>query len=97
MGDRPRAGNGRASETTSAEPPAAPGSSGSEMARGLSQASWGLAVAFGFVGIVLLGWLVGRGIDALADIEPVGQVVGAVAGWIGGVFVVYWASQRGQG
>lgn len=70
------------------------GGSGSDMAKGLSQASWGLAVAFGFVGVVVLGWLAGRLVDGLLDIEPWAQVVGAVAGWVGGVFVVYYAAQR---
>jgi F0F1-type ATP synthase assembly protein I len=70
------------------------GSSGSDMAKGLSQASWGLAVAFGFVGVMLGGWLVGRLVDSLLDIEPWAQVVGAIAGWVGGVFVVYFAAQR---
>ncbi len=66
------------------------------MARGFSQASWGLAVAFGFVGILLLGWLVGRLIDGWLDIEPWAQVVGAIVGWVAGVFVVFYASLRKQ-
>ncbi|MDQ3985559.1 MAG: AtpZ/AtpI family protein [Actinomycetota bacterium] len=65
------------------------------MARGFSEASYGLAVAFGFVGVVLAGWLAGRVIDGWLEIEPWAQVVGAVVGWIGGVFVVYYASKRG--
>ena len=65
------------------------------MARGFSEASYGLAVAFGFVGVVLAGWLTGRVIDGWLEIEPWAQVVGAVAGWVGGVFVVYYASKRG--
>ena len=69
-------------------------STGSEMARGLTQASRGLSVGFGFVGTVLLAWFVGRLIDGWLDIEPWAQVVGAIAGWVLGIVVVFYASQR---
>jgi F0F1-type ATP synthase assembly protein I len=78
MGDRPDNRNG----------------AGSDMARGMSQASYGLAVAFAFSGIVLVGWLIGKAIDNWLDIEPWMQVVGAIAGWVLGVFVVIYASKR---
>lgn len=70
------------------------GGSGSDMARGMSQASWGLSVAFGFVATVLVGWGIGRLLDSWLGTEPWIQVVGAVIGWVGGVFVVFYASQR---
>lgn len=72
------------------------GGSGSDMAKGFSQASWGLSVAFGFVGILLGGWFAGRLIDEWLGIEPWAQVVGAIAGWIGGVALVFYASLRKQ-
>ena len=61
----------------------------------MNQASYGLAVAFGFVAVVLIFWLAGRWIDGLLEIEPWAQVVGAIVGWIAGVGVVYVAAQRG--
>lgn len=64
------------------------------MARGMSQASYGLSVAFGFVATVLLAWGVGRLLDGWLGTDPWLQVAGAVVGWIAGVFVVYYASQR---
>ncbi len=70
--------------------------SGSDMARGMSQASYGLSVAFGFVGVVIALWLVGRAVDGWLGTEPWAQVVGAVAGWVLGVAVVYYAAQRRQ-
>jgi len=70
--------------------------SGSDMAKGMSQASWGLSVAFGFVATVMVGWGIGRLLDAWLGTEPWIQVTGAVIGWVGGVFVVYYAAQRPQ-
>lgn len=83
------------------QPPTTPGSSpskgsGSDMAKGMSQASYGLSVAIGFVLVVLAGWGLGRLLDNWLDTEPWIQVVGAVIGWVGGVFVVYYAAQRPQ-
>jgi F0F1-type ATP synthase assembly protein I len=65
------------------------------MARGMSQASYGLSVALGFVAVVIGFWALGRWIDGLLGIEPWAQVVATVAGWVLGVVVVYYAAQRG--
>lgn len=70
------------------------GGSGSDMAKGLSQASRGLSVAFGFVGTVLLAWFAGRLIDGWLDTEPWAQVIGAIVGWVAGIAVVFYAAQR---
>jgi F0F1-type ATP synthase assembly protein I len=72
-------------------------SSGSDMARGMTQASWGLSVAFGFVGVVLAGFFLGRFIDGRLDTEPWAQVVGSIAGWVLGVVLVYYGAQRRVG
>jgi F0F1-type ATP synthase assembly protein I len=66
------------------------------MAKGMSQASWGLSVAFGFVFTVLASWGLGRVLDNWLGTEPWIQVVGAVIGWVGGVFVVYYTVQYHQ-
>lgn len=73
--------------------PARYGGPGSDMTRGFSEASWGLSVAFGFVGVVLLFWFAGRLLDGWLGIEPWAQVLGAAGGWIIGIFVVYYAVQ----
>lgn len=78
------------------KPPEKPRVAGSDMARGMSQASWGLSVAFGFAGIVALCWLAGRVLDDWLGSEPVVQIIGTVVGWVLGVVVVYWAAQRDQ-
>ncbi len=67
---------------------------GSEMAAGMSQASYGLSVAFGFVGVVVAFWFVGRLFDGWLGTEPWLQVAGSIAGWVLGVVVVYYAAQR---
>lgn len=72
------------------------GTGSSDMARGLSQASYGLSVAFGFVGVVVGSWFVGRLLDNWLGTEPWIQVGTAIAGWVLGVFVVYYAAQRGE-
>jgi F0F1-type ATP synthase assembly protein I len=64
------------------------------MAKGYAQASYGLSVAFGFVGCVLGCWFVGRLLDDWLGTEPWMQVVGAVLGWVLGVVVVVHASKR---
>lgn len=64
------------------------------MAKGMSQASYGLSVAFAFVATVLAGWGIGRLLDGWLNTEPWIQVIGAVIGWVGGVVVVYYAAQR---
>ena len=60
------------------------------MARGMSQASRGISVAFGFVGVVLVFWLGGRWVDDRLGIEPWAQIVGAIIGWVLGVVTVYY-------
>ena len=72
------------------------GSAGSDMAKGFSQASYGLSVAFAFVGVVMAGWFVGRLVDGRFGLEPWFQVIGAVLGWGVGIVVVYYAAQRGE-
>ncbi|MGH2825520.1 MAG: AtpZ/AtpI family protein [Actinomycetota bacterium] len=57
----------------------------------------GLSLAFEFVGAVFLFWFAGRLVDNWLGIEPWGQVVGAVIGWIGGTLHVYYAVQRRHG
>lgn len=58
------------------------------MARGASQASQGLSIAFGFVLAVVLCWFVGKGLDGWLGTEPWFQVIGAVIGWVLGVVTV---------
>lgn len=60
----------------------------------MTQASRGHAAAFGFVGAVLLLFGAGRLLDGWLGTEPWFQVIGSVAGWVVGVVVVYYASQR---
>jgi F0F1-type ATP synthase assembly protein I len=67
---------------------------GAEASRGMNQASRGHAVAFGFVGVVLLFFFAGRLLDKWLGTEPWLQVVGSVAGWVLGVVVVYYMTQR---
>ena len=71
-------------------------SSGTDMAKGLTQASWGLSVALGFAVIVVVSWLAGRALDDWLGTDPWFQVVGAVIGWLLGTVVVYYAAQRRQ-
>jgi F0F1-type ATP synthase assembly protein I len=66
------------------------------MSKGMSQASYGLSVAFAFAGLVLALWGAGRLVDGWIGTEPWAQVAGAVAGWALGVVVVYSAAQRKQ-
>jgi F0F1-type ATP synthase assembly protein I len=69
---------------------------GSSMSRGMSQAYYGLSVAFSFVAIVIGSWWIGRQIDVRLGLEPWGQVTGAIVGWIVGVVVVVYVAQRQQ-
>ena len=57
----------------------------------------GMSLAFEFAGAVFLFWFLGRLVDNWLGIEPWGQVVGAVVGWIGGTLHVFYAMQRGTG
>jgi F0F1-type ATP synthase assembly protein I len=66
------------------------------MARGMSQASRGLSVAFGFVIVVLVFWFAGRGLDGWLNTEPLFQIVGSVVGWALGVVTVYYAARNTQ-
>ena len=70
------------------------GSLGSDYSRGMNQASRGLAVAFGFVGVVLVFFGAGRLLDGWLGTEPWLLVVGSIVGWVLGVVVVYYTSQR---
>jgi F0F1-type ATP synthase assembly protein I len=69
--------------------PEGSGSSGSQFASGLS-------LAFEFAGAVFLFWFLGKLVDGWLGIEPWGQVIGAVLGWVGGFLHVYYATQRRQ-
>lgn len=63
------------------------------MAKGMSQASHGLSVAFGFVGVVLAFWFLGRWVDGLLGIEPWAQIAGAIVGWVLGVVTVFYMAK----
>ena len=69
-------------------------SAGSDYAKGMAQASWGLALAFGFVAIMMLCFFAGRLVDDWLGTEPVVQIVGAVAGFVLGSLTVYYGAQR---
>ncbi|MGH2604111.1 MAG: AtpZ/AtpI family protein [Dehalococcoidia bacterium] len=60
-------------------------------------AAMGLSLAFEFAAAVALFWLAGKLVDGWLGIEPWGQVVGAVLGWVGGILHVFVAVQRRQG
>lgn len=53
-----------------------------------------LSLAFEFAGAVLMFWFFGRLVDGWLDVEPWGQVVGSLLGWVGGFLHVYYAVQR---
>jgi len=55
----------------------------------------GMSLAFEFAGAVFLFWFLGKLVDGWLGIEPWGQVVGAIIGWVGGILHVYYATQRG--
>jgi hypothetical protein len=67
---------------------------GADAARGMNQASRGLAVAIGFVLVVLLFFGAGRLLDNWVGTEPWGTVIGSIVGWVLGVVVVYYMAQR---
>ncbi len=71
-------------------------SASSDMAKGMSQASYGISVALGFALIVAACWGLGRLVDAWLGIRPWAQLVGAIGGWVLGVYVVYYASKRSE-
>lgn len=89
-----KAGGEKANEARSGAGRAGTGL-GSDAARGMNQASKGHAVAIGFVLVVLLFFGAGRLLDNWAGTEPWGTVVGSIVGWVLGVVVVYYMTQRG--
>ena len=64
------------------------------MAKGASQATEGLSLAFGFVVAVLIFWFAGRLLDGWLSTEPWFQIVGAIVGWALGVVAVYQAAMH---
>jgi F0F1-type ATP synthase assembly protein I len=67
---------------------------GESAARGSQQASWGLSLAFGFVGIVVGCFFAGRLVDSWTGTKPVLSIIGAIGGFVLGTVVVYYGSQR---
>lgn len=67
---------------------------GSDYAKGMAQASWGLALAFGFVAIMMACFFLGRLLDGWLGSEPALQVIGAVVGFVLGSLTVYYGAQR---
>jgi F0F1-type ATP synthase assembly protein I len=57
----------------------------------------GMSLAFEFTAAVFLFWLAGRFVDNWLSIEPWGQIVGAIVGWLGGTLHVFYAVQRRAG
>lgn len=66
---------------------------GADMAKGMSEASRGLSLAFGFVIVVLVFWFIGRALDGWLGTEPWFQVAGTLIGWVLGVVTVYYSAQ----
>lgn len=54
----------------------------------------GLTLAMEFAGAVFLFWFFGRLVDSWLDIEPWGQIVGSLIGWVGGTLHVYIATRE---
>jgi F0F1-type ATP synthase assembly protein I len=69
-------------------------SAGSDYARGMAQASWGLALAFGFVAIMMACFFLGRLIDGWLGSEPIVEIAGALVGFALGSVTVYFGAQR---
>jgi F0F1-type ATP synthase assembly protein I len=63
----------------------------------MAGAASGLSLAFEFAGSVFLFWFLGRLVDNWLEIEPWGQVVGSVIGWVGGFVRIYYKTQRDDG
>jgi F0F1-type ATP synthase assembly protein I len=57
----------------------------------------GLALGFEFAAAVALFWWLGRLVDGWLGIEPWGQIVGSVLGWVGGTIHVIVGAQRMEG
>lgn len=58
-----------------------------------SSAGAGLSLAFEFAGAVFLFWFLGRLVDNWLGIEPWGQIIGSLLGWVGGFLHVYYATK----
>ncbi len=58
-----------------------------------SSAGAGLSLAFEFAGAVFLFWFFGRLVDNWLGIEPWGQIIGSLLGWVGGFLHVYYATK----
>jgi len=57
----------------------------------------GMSLAFEFTAAVFLFWFFGRFVDNWLGIEPWGQIVGTIIGWVGGTLHVFYAVQRKVG
>jgi Putative F0F1-ATPase subunit Ca2+/Mg2+ transporter len=57
----------------------------------------GLALGIEFAAAVALFWWLGSLVDGWLGIEPWGQIVGSILGWIGGTFHVIVGAQRMEG
>ncbi|MDQ3877426.1 MAG: AtpZ/AtpI family protein [Actinomycetota bacterium] len=68
---------------------------GSDASKGMNQASRGLAMAFGCVGIILLFFGAGKLVDDWLGIKPWVEVIGSIAGWAAATYVVYQGTRRG--
>jgi F0F1-type ATP synthase assembly protein I len=60
----------------------------------MTQASWGLSLALGFVAVVMACFFIGRWLDGRLGIEPWLQIVGTLIGFVVGSLTVYYGSQR---
>lgn len=72
-----------------------PANWGSDASKGMNQASRGLSMAFGFVGVMLLFFGAGKLIDNWLGITPWAEVIGSMIGWAAGTYVVYQGTKRG--
>jgi hypothetical protein len=54
----------------------------------------GLALGFEFAAAVALFWWLGSLVDGWLGIEPWGQIVGSILGWVGGTIHVVVGAQR---
>jgi F0F1-type ATP synthase assembly protein I len=61
------------------------------------EAAKGLSLAFDFAGAVFIFWFLGRLLDNWLHIDPWGQVVGSLVGWVGGFLHVYYATKDAGG
>jgi F0F1-type ATP synthase assembly protein I len=61
----------------------------------MNQASRGLSMAFGFVGVMLLFFGAGKLIDNWLGITPWAEVIGSLLGWVAGTLTVYYGTKQG--